>query len=119
MVDFREPGEGQEVRGVREGKGADMEGVHGDDPGLAASALSASMAESLVESTDTYLPIESLTQQAATLMVYGMRLGGPIGSLLRVAAHAIQAAIMHHDQEYGPYDLGGPEYHAIDPGFDA
>ena len=112
MVDFREQSEGQTVFDMREDEGTDMEGVHGEDPGLDAGSLTDQLAAELAGARDAYLPIESLKQQATTLLVFGERVGGPIGTLLRLAGNAIEMAVEKYEQEYGAFTEGdAPDYH--------
>ncbi len=85
-----------------------MEVVHGDDPGVDATAIHNPVANSLVGDRDTYLPIESLQRQATALMVFGRRVGGPIGVLLEVAGHSIEEAVAGYVAEYGPFTNGPP-----------
>ncbi len=99
------------MRGVQEGEGTDVGEVHGDDPGLAHTAFADGVAEALEGERDAYLPIESLKQQATALLVYGQRVGGPIGSLLEVAGEAVEVAVMLYEAEYGEFANGpAPSY---------
>ncbi len=112
MGSEREPDEGKEMRDMREGEGADLAEVHGDDPGLDAEAVHDPVANSLVGERDAYIPVESFKRQATALLVYGGRLGGPIGTLLGVAGNAIEMAVERYEREYGPFDDGpAPDYH--------
>ena len=67
-----------------------------------------SVADSVVGEGQPYLPIRIFRNQATSYMVYGMRVGGPIGSLLRVASHALDIAVEHYVREYGEFDDGPP-----------
>ena len=110
MGSEREPDEGQEVRGVREDEGADLEEVHGDDPRVCV-CRSPQVADRVEEEGDPYLPINSLKRQATTLLVYGKRVGGPIGNLLEIAGQAITIAVMMYERTYGPFENGSaPSY---------
>ena len=112
MVDFREQSEGQTVFDVREDEGTDMEGVHGEDPGLDAGSLTDQLAAELAGERDAYIPVESLTAQATTLMVFGERVDGPIGTLLTLAGNAIEMAVEKYKEEYGTFTEGdAPDYH--------
>jgi hypothetical protein len=78
---------------------------------LAASDLADGVADSVVGEGKPYLPTSDLREQATILLVYGLRLDGPIGSLLRVASHALDVAVLWYEQEYGPWENGdGPAY---------
>ncbi len=105
MGSQREQSEGEEVRGVREDEGTDMEIVHGDDQGLDSAAIADQVADSVVGEGRPYLP-PSLAAQAESLLVYGKRVGGPIGNLLEVAGQAITIAVMQYERTYGPFDDG-------------
>ena len=112
MVDFREQSEGQTVFDVREDEGTDLEGVHGEDPGLDAGSLTDQLAAELAGARDAYLPIESLSTQATALLVLGERVGGPIGALLRVAGESIRMAVLAYENVYGKFAEGdAPDYH--------
>ena len=112
MGSEREPDEGEALRGVREGADGDVEEVHGEEPGVDASAIHNPVANSLVGERDAYLPIESLKHQATTLLVYGERVGGPIGALLVVAGEALRMAVLLYEKKYGTFADGpAPDYH--------
>jgi hypothetical protein len=90
----------------------DVDGIHGEDPGLDAADLTETVADPLVEEGGPYLPSEALAAQAAILMVYSKRVGGHIGTLLGVASSALTLACEAWEHENGSFALGdAPPYH--------
>lgn len=123
MADTGYEVEGQEMFPMRLDEGGQMDtaATPAEDSGVETHPLTDRVAIPLVGPRDSYLPAESLTAQATSLLVWGQRMGGPIGSLLRVAAHAIEAAVLAYEIEWGEFDLGpAPEYqdapHKYNPG---
>ncbi len=111
MGNQREPSEGEAVRDLPIGEGEDVDDIHGEDPGLDAADLADQVADPLVEEGRPYLPVGSLGRQAETLLVYGKRVGGPIGILLDIAGTSINIALMQYKRLYGEHATGpAPDY---------
>jgi hypothetical protein len=93
-----------------------MESVQGDDPGIFSAAIADAVAFGVVGNSHPFIPVESLTASATTLMVIGRRVGGPIGVLLEVAGHSIEEAVAMYVAEYGPNTSGpAPDYYMDGP----
>lgn len=93
--------------------------VHGDDPGLDPKPVHDQLASSVVGDRNAYIPVESLKRESTTLLVYGRRVDGPIGSLLRVAGESISVACQMYEAIHGPVAEGpAPNYHDEVPDLD-